>query len=605
MFDDNGKTLKPFAASTLCVEGAHTPRTRNGETVLRLDSTVFFNQFGQKSTLQYFTYNEDGALLHRTDYDYNFQSGGWYAGEEYSYEYSDEGYLIKETVMTYYKSTCIEYAYDEQGRCIMQASYLLADDGSTWNPQEKMEIEYGAQGNALSKIWSVWNGDSWQYYSRKNGQWDEKGRLVIFELYFWNGTGWVGEQRTESVYYDGPSPDLGEGTTANRTNYVGYSQWQDDAWKMTRFYTTTYDDEGYVIERAENHWNGHNFGGNGGDSLTCREVVTYDEHHVQVGATMYHCVNDSALWIVRYVLEAEWKYDEEGNREGLARNYTLAYSDDYATCTDTVLSQQAYYGYNANGQQTWLLIQTPDEEGRMKSNYESKGRYDSNGAQTYNASWFVYSDGSRLANSEHTFVYDEQGNMVQVLYRGSNGDRCAPPAVLGAAYDPADDEGWVNLERFDFTYEGGMRIEELRYRWADEEWLPSMGQSVEYDFACPLEGLVVPADYTDPYKVNEKCTHGHDGSGGWWTAEQRYYWAEHSATGIAEASRAAFAVTFEDNKLLVAGCADVANYVYSASGMLVYTGHSSSEDLSHLAPGLYVAVSVSGQERIVTKLTID
>ena len=192
-----------------------------------------------------------------------------------------------------------------------------------------------------------------------------------------------------------------------------------------------------------------------------------------------------------------------------------------------------------------------------------------------------------------------------MLSRSGSGEAVTPPAAPGAAYDPADDEGWTNLTRFDYAYEGGTRVENLGYRWEGGAWLPNMGESVEYDFACPLEELVVPSAYADPYKIEVIYTLNGDGGDGWLTAEQRYYWAEHSATGIAEASRAAFAVTFEDNKLLVEGCADVANYVYSASGMLVYTGHSSSEDLSHLAPGLYVAVSVSGQERIVTKLTID
>ena len=605
MFDDNGKMLETVTASASHAEGLRMPRTRSGETTLRLDSVVGFDTDGQKQTLQYFTYNEGGALLHRTNSYYNSLSDGWDAAEEYDYKYSTEGYLLEETMTASGWGTRSEYGYDDQGQRIMQAAYSLDADGMTWVPQQKIESEYDGQGNIVAETLSFWNGDTWQRDSRNAATWDEKGRQTGYESYIWNGTDWTGSGKQETVYYDGPAPEVSGDFGTNRVSYLSRSEWQDGAWRMTWFFTNTYDDEGYVIGQSQNHWNGSNFGGDNGNLMTFRNEITYDEHHSEVSATTYRCVNDSTLWIQLGVVETEWEYDEEGNREGLAVNYVYSYSEDFATRTDTVIGEQKYYGYNADGQQTWLLEQTPDAEGRMKSDYEEKYRFDSNGAQTYTASWYFDGDGQRLPNLEQTRTYDEQGNQISMLSRSGSGEAVTPPAAPGAAYDPADDEGWTNLTRFDYAYEGSTRIENLGYRWEGGAWLPNMGESVEYDFAYPLETLVVPSAYADPYKIEVIYTLNGDGGDGWLTTEQRYYWAEHSATGIAEASRAAFAVTFEDNKLLVEGCADVANYVYSASGMLVYTGHSSSEDLSHLAPGLYVAVSVSGQERIVTKLTID
>lgn len=571
----------------------------DGENTLRLDSVIGYNADGSKATLQAFTYNSDGLMTYRANSYYNPSTGGWDLAEEYGYEWTDDGLILDEWGKAYGMGTRRTYVYNDRGWGIEQVVYELGADGE-WVQSSKGEYEYDDNANIIAERTYVCDGSQWVQTTKAVATYDSKNRQKYVEGYTWDGIQWVGSVKQIFEWCDKPDPMPVDPTKTDRNTLALSYVWENGQWKPLVAYVNEFDTpDGYITMQKICWWNGRNWGGENGS--TSVSYWTYDEHNAITSHDGYLCVNDSTAWVKSYETDYSWTYDEDGNRTGAFETYYMDYDNAY-NIVGKNLTERYEEAYDPQGQVTWRKIWNVNVmTGELQPMEEIKRRYNDFGDISYEASW-TWENGERKPGVEINYTFDEDGNVVDQVSRngGDSGIPFGAPATRGYEIDAEDLEGWVNSTHFTYAYENGIRYEKLGYSWVNEAWATNLGQTVEYDFDYPMESLITPVGWADPYKIDALHNLTGDGNNGWMDAKMMYYWANHFTSGIADTTVAGVKVSYAGDVITIAAAGDVDVKVYNAGGACVKTTSEKTVYMGGQPSGVYI-VKVNGHTTKIVK----
>ena len=571
------------------------------ENTLRLDSVVGYNADGSKATLQAFKYNTQGLTIGQENSYYNPETGQWDLAEEYGYEWTDDGLILDEWGKAYGMGTRHTYVYNDRGWGIEQIIYDLDLNGE-WKYLEKGEYEYDDNANITAERTYTWDGAQWQPLTKATSRYDEKNRQTYIEGYSWDGSQWVGSIRKIYEWCDKPDPAPVDPEKTDRNTVDMSYVWQNNQWEPCVAYIQEFDTpDGYITMQKICWWNGRNWGGENGS--TSVSLWTYDEHNAITSHDGYLCVNDSAEWVKSFESEYTWTYDDEGNREGAFDTYYMSYdnNNNYDIIGKSLLERYEE-AYNPQGQVMWRKIWNVNVmTNELEPVEEIKRRYNEFGEISYEANW-TWENGERKPGVEINYTFDADGNVIDQVNRngGNSGIPLGAPATRGMDIEPGDLEGWVNSTHFTYAYENGTRYEKLGYRWKDEQWTTSEGQTVDYDFDHPMESVITPVGWTDPYKIDALHNLFGDGNNGWLESKMLYYWTEHVATGVSEVTAGDVEVRYAGDIITIAATGDVDVKVYNAGGACVKTSSEKTVDMGGQPSGVYI-VKVNGYTTKIVK----
>ena len=556
------RAVKPFKKVTTPWKARRAMRAAATDGTLKLDSVVGYNADGSKATLQAFTYRADGLETHRENSYYNAETGAWDLAEEYGYEWTDDGLILDEWGKYYGSGLRHTYKYNDRGWGTEMIIYTLGTDGE-WVYDSKGEYEYDDNANITAERTYVWDGSQWQPSTKAVSEYDSKNRQTYLEGYTWDGSQWV--------------PNL--------------------------MYVQEFDNpDGYITMQETCWWNGRNWGGvNGSTSVSFWE---YDENNVVIDNDGYLCVKDSTEWVKSYDTAYDWTYNDDGSREGTYDIVFFQYDNDY-NLIGQYTEERFEEAYDAAGHMTWRKYWDCNLENYvLEESEELKRCYDEDGNMTYEAQW-TWRDGERKPSTEQNFTYDADGNVIDQLNRsGGNMGGMIPmgaPAMRSKDIEPEDLEGWTNTTHFTYAYENGERTEKICYSWRDEQWTPRDGQTVEYDFDYPMDAVVTPVTWTDPYKIDAIHDLSGDGMGGWLSADKLYYWTEHNATGISETVVTDVKVRLKGDILTVTGADGATVNVYNAGGTCMASTNGDTVGMGGMPAGVYIVKVGSYATKIVKK----
>lgn len=573
----------------------------SADNALRLDSVVGYNTDGSKATMQQFTYNSDGLTIHRANSYYNSATGGWDLAEEYGYEWTDDGLILDEWGKAYGMGTRHTYVYNDRGWGIGQIIYELGADGE-WVQSSKGEYEYDDNANITAERTYVWDGSQWQPSTKAVSAYDSKNRQTYIEGYEWDGSQWVGSVKKFYEWTDKPNPQPIEGSNNERFTLSLGCSWNNGAWEPSIMYVQKFDNpDGYITMQETAYWNGHSWGGGGNTGTTRVTYWKYDENNIEIYEDGYNCIKDSTEWIKTYDVTNDWTYDVDGNRNGTSKVVFYRYDSDYSL-TDQYTEEFFEESYNADNLILWHKYWDCNlETYELEESSEYKRRYDDNGNMTYHIEW-LWKGGERRPGVEHTFTYDADGNVTdQVSRSGGSSVVVGAPAMRGKDIDPEDLEGWTNSSHFTYAYQNGIRYEKIGYRWKNDEWTTNEGQTVEYDFGHPMESVITPVGWTDPYKIDALYDLFGDGNNGWQKAKKLYYWAEHVPAGVSEVAADDVKVNFDGNVITVTSDGSVDVKVYNVGGSCVRSSSEKSVWIGDQPSGVYI-LNVNGHTtKIVRK----
>lgn len=586
-----------------------------GEMKMRLDSVITKDANGNNSMLQYFVYNDKGKEIKREYSYWNAQTNAWDTPyETYEYDWTDYGYVLREQVKGIGYGRKIEYVYNDQRLGIEQVIYDLGTDGE-WVESQKGEYSYDDAGNIIEEYIYAWDGTEWANSAHNTATWDSKKRQTSITSYAWDGTGWTGNTKTDYVWFDGPrDPNYVEGTEAERMTYKGEYFWIDGAWHHYYIFENHINDKGILIGQAERYYNREYGNWAGGDMWNGRLVfcmtwegkTTLDEHDNQILSETYQCLPDSSRWILLGAGTYDWEYAEDGSREGVYQNTQYTYDEDYNKTGESV-NYRTYYAYNADNKKTWILDQALGESGELESLFEEKYTYNEQGLLAGTRIW-DWVDGVRTPTSGSDITFNDEGLAIETItyVAESTGGGLQPlgaPRKDGPEITEEDEEGWANSTRWTCEYENGTLTEQLGYRWQDSQWQPNTGQSVAFDWEYPVEGMIIPEGWHDPYKIDEITNYTGDGNGGWIEQQQLYYYTLQEIKGVEECE-AGNAVYFADNTLIITAGENIQTAVFDLTGKQVFSGTDREENLGHLNQGIYIVrCSVDGNVSTL-KITI-
>ena len=596
------RAAEPLGKVTTPWKARRAPRAAAVDGTLKLDSVIGYNADGSKATLQAFTYRADGLETHRENSYYNAETGAWELAEEYGYEWTDDGLILDEWGKYYGSGLRHTYKYNDRGWGTEMIIYTLGTDGE-WVYDSKGEYEYDDNANITAERTYVWDGSAWQPSTKAVSEYDSKNRQTYLEGYTWDGSQWVGGSKAFYEWTDKPNPTPVDGASADRFTLAQFYAWDGSQWVPNLMYVQEFDNpDGYITMQETCWWNGRNWGGvNGSTSVSFWE---YDENNVVIDNDGYLCVKDSTEWVKSYDTAYDWTYNDDGSREGTYDIVFFQYDNDY-NLIGQYTEERFEEAYDAAGHMTWRKYWDCNLENYvLEESEELKRRYDEDGNMTYEAQW-TWRDGERKPSTEQNFTYDADGNVIDQLNRsGGNMGGMIPmgaPAMRSKDIEPEDLEGWTNTTHFTYAYENGERTEKICYKWTDEQWMPRDGQTVEYDFDFPMEAVVTPVTWTDPYKIDAIHDLTGDGMGGWLSADRLYYWTETIATGISEMQAGAgVKVSLRGDVLTVSGGNGSAVNVYNVGGTCVASTSDAVVDMGGMPAGVYV-VKVGGSTTKIVK----
>lgn len=596
------RAVKPFKKVTTPWKARRAMRAAATDGTLKLDSVIGYNADGSKATLQAFTYRADGLETHRENSYYNAETGAWELAEEYGYEWTDDGLILDEWGKYYGSGLRHTYKYNDRGWGTEMIIYTLGTDGE-WVYDSKGEYEYDDNANITAERTYVWDGSQWQPSTKAVSEYDSKNRQTYLEGYTWDGSQWVGGSKAFYEWTDKPNPTPVDGASTDRFTLAQFYAWDGSQWVPNLMYVQEFDNpDGYITMQETCWWNGRNWGGeNGSTSVSLWE---YDENNVTISNSGYLCVNDSTKWVKSYDTNYNWTYNDDGSRNGTYDIIFYYYDENYENIALQYTEERFEEAYDAAGRMTWRKYWDCNlETYELEESEEEKTQYDGNGNVTYEAHW-IWRDGERQPETEITYEYDEDGNVIDQLGRQGGAGGMIPmgaPASRGKDIEPEDLEGWTNSTHFTYAYENGERTEKICYSWRDEQWTPRDGQTVEYDFDYPMDAVVTPVTWTDPYKIDAIHDLSGDGMGGWLSADRLYYWTEHNATGISETVVTDVKVRLNGDILTVTGADGATVNVYNAGGTCMASTNGDTVGMGGMPAGVYIVKVGSYATKIVKK----
>lgn len=568
---------------------------------LKLDSIIFVNADGTNATIIRSQYNEQGKEIKRENCYWNTRTKSWdKPAETYEYTWSGDGLILSEQAIGYGTGKRIDYEYDDRGRGIVK-TYYQYDDKNQWQPTSRGEYTYDDNDNVIEEYISTYTNNAWVYTNHNYATWDAGKRQTSVTLYVWDGSSWQGTRKETYVWFDGPrDPDYVDGTNADRMTYKGSYLWVNGEWKQYYIFTNSFNSDGRLTGQSEQYYNrtfgkwsgGDTWDGLLGQNFTWKGVHTLDDEGNTVSVETFRCLPDSSSWISLGIATYDWIYEEDGSRSGEMKSINYTYNENWEK-TGEVLNQTAMYGYNAANRKTWVLQRVPGDDGQMKDLFEEKYTYNENNQITSSYVW-DWKDGERKNTLNNNYTYDTEGNLTEVTSRTSESGGIQPigaPAFRGPAIDENDEKGWVNSSKWTYSYENNTLTEKYGYRWKNNQWATSSGQTVDYDWNYPADEVALPNGWTDPYKINSLSILTGDGNGGWLSAVRTYYYSVSAPAGISTTDNGISDIpyTLSGDELSIQAPGEVNVNIYSINGTKVASTTQKVISVKSMTPGLYIA----------------
>lgn len=565
---------------------------------LRLDSIIGTNPDGSNYTRQYFVFNGQNKVIQRLNSFWDASTKTWTTVEEYNFEWDEDGYVLMQSVEAYGGGQRFEYIYNDKKWGIEQVIYSL-DDVGNWVKVQKSEYKYDDRANIIDEMVYLWKDNGWVKAAHNAATWDEENRQTSFLSMSWNGAEWIGESKEDYTWY-----------AKDQLSYKGMWRWLDDSkeWQLVDVFFQEFNQAGQCTAQRRKFWNDdrkdwggeyESWGPLGGICVTYDAIITYDELGRAILQQHKECCNDSTEWVVKSEMITEWTDGLENGDYESEMNAYLYIGDT----NEKIWNQQEFERYNAKGLRTWLFNRMQSLDGtEMNDNYEEKYTFDERGNLTYSAVW-DWKDGKRTPTIEEKNTYDANDSIIESYYRQGKGNGSIPfgTSQKVAGYEEQDDKDWENTSHFTYTYKNGVRTEKLKWKWNGTEWVADSGSEVEYDWNVPTSELITMDGYLDPYKIDFIFNYIGNGANDWLAKTDTYYYTD-KLTGMQKVVSGN--ITFDNNVLKINEGDEFENRVYDMTGKLVYAGHQSEENLSHLSTGIYIVNSCIDGASFTLKIAI-
>ncbi|MBD5358888.1 MAG: T9SS type A sorting domain-containing protein [Bacteroides sp.] len=578
-------------------------------TLQRLDSVVGFNSDGSKGSLQRFEYDDNGWWSETHNYYWDSETQTW--GEPVQsifVERMPNGYVLSEKNMYGGYGVRADYEYDDRNRGIAMINYSINPGDEEWTPTNKGEYIYDDADNIIEETVSIYdplNGE-WVGLNHNFATWDAKGRQTSIDSFYWNGTDWQRSMKVDYRWFDGPyDPDYVEGTEKERMEYRCEYMEVDGEWLPVFVDQNEFTAEGRVCSQSwkyynrefDNYYGGDDYDGRVPLCTSWKSKVLHDDMGIEIENRTFNYVPgpEEKMYEVGYC-DFQRQDMDNGDFIMLVTNQNHIY-DEAGNSVGTKLIDKTWYAYNANGKKLWCYEEMPSYEGELIPMVEDKWAYDENGRQIATVS-YDFEDGMRVPNTWVTMAYDEDGNQIEILGRENASGGLRPFGVRTRSSESItdrdyrigeddEDENWDFTTHWIFEWENGVQTQRLCYRWNGEDWLNNQGQNNYFDFTVPVEEMMVPEAYTDPYKIDyieQLYGFGEE----WASTRMEYYYSEIANTSVKAVDEDSLTVRFHDNTIYVYGSEVAAINVYDLSGQNVCSGAASELALDDLSKGVYI-----------------
>ena len=537
----------------------------------KLDSVVCtVNSTGEKVSLQTFRYDEDGLPIERVNSLWDPDQKSWYPVEVYGFIWDDDEYCQSQWVVSeeYGYGQRFDYTYNDRklGDSQVISNYI---DGE-WVPDTKGEYLYDEYGNIVDEHIYSYDGSDWLPVSHTVVSFDASGRQLSYENSMWNGSEYepFGD-RMEYAYNEKGQQTL-----------WSFNMWEPETGSWLNWYRIEqeFNDAGLIMVQENKYWNKSLQSWAGvedyglGDCFNTRTDYEYDD----LGRETREIAR-RALTTDGYKDACEMMFDYTATDDGGTQMYRETFMFDEEGGNRTLTGKLTKH-FDKDGRLTFVNEKQIVDGLFWCDFYDEYYSYDERG-NMLGSTYYIYDrdeKNTRYADIAEEYLYDDFNNIVDSYY-----------------YYGAGEDEWVPTTRFTYAFERDtIRVEKLAYMWNGEYYSPNWGDGVVYDFATPWsEVLMWPTDNVEEYKIDE--TRSYIAYGDDWDYQSfRYHYSELSPSSVDTVveSPALLRSTIVKDVVEVIASQETHLDIYGINGQLILSSNAKTVDVSHLAPGIYIAV---------------
>ncbi len=189
-----------------------------------------------------YTYNAQGLLASRSNYNYGFSGNSWELGGVYEYNYNANGQLVLTELTlagTNYIFQKVEYTYNNG--LLQRELWSINFSGMEMEPMESLTYKY-IDGRVQTIYDSTWNGECWEHTGYETFSYDATGNCLQHSTF-----DHVNRESTRSEYEYSSTPlsttlmpyhpEMTRPETYNNTNIFTVEHWyQMDANHVFRYF---------------------------------------------------------------------------------------------------------------------------------------------------------------------------------------------------------------------------------------------------------------------------------------------------------------------------------------------------------------------------------
>ncbi len=518
-----------------------------------------------------FEWDEDGYLLVRTGFSYEFNEG---VKEEFTY--NDQKLGDSETISVFRGGKWVyerknTYRYDTNGNITEMISYEYDED---WKARTKTTKGYDQRGNVTEIVISEYNG-GWVNVSKEIAEYNEENRQIRYEGYEWNNGEWAGVDKEEYDYLPNNGPQ---------------TLWQMSIWDMDSkkwVYDNKVEQEfanGNIILQQESFWNPEAsewIGGiwRKGEFLqNTKAIFTYDDKGREISQVSSRF--EDGKWVNKVAMETAWSVLESGEIQSNRRAYF------YSSNEERDYYQDLIYRYDSFNNLTYA-IEKHKVDSVWKHLYEEVYKYDSEGNETESWYW-KYENNIKFADIAELTKY-ENGNIIESLYY---------------AGQSTNEDDWIETAKYHYEYESNVMTRKYRFKFENKQWIADWGEGADWDFTIPSSEIIhfyVPgSDYKVLFDYNYVGTGTDENFNANITT---YYYSLQTVVGINNEKNTDILYVYPNpvaDWVHINSTEDVKVYMYNLEGSKLLQTTDKEINMSTFTPGIYI-IEVNGVKTKVVK----
>lgn len=410
MRNKNVKTI-PFLCGLvliLCIQFIQSQKRETGspminissENIMRLDSTITYNNEGEKLVRTEYIYltGENGQIQAISHWDESVNDWGYdnriiYKYDEYDNIVWNENQLWDTQVNDWVPYDRVISAYTEKGLPTLTSTYLWDSDADLWKGISKQTVVYDDENRIIQQEGFSWDDieDRWIGSHKNIMAFDVYDNLVLIEIYNWNYglNDWYLDSKNTYTYDEA-------GNLLSNSNYL----WNTESNSLEIIYKeeTILNEIGQIGERtfyAETDL---------GLQPNKRIHYLYNEDRSLSNEEIYSINSESGEW---YMSEKnEYTYEEDGSVYKIISSWN-------PSANEWNLRKRSIYKYDENH---YMIIEENANWSEMLSGWRNSTRiireYDTNGK-------IIYQENQDWKNSQWTgvnrYIHAYNTNNQQIL----------------------------------------------------------------------------------------------------------------------------------------------------------------------------------------------